>query len=215
MKQILIKNTKKFVVALICFISCAIIAGFYARGCDSVSEVKVDRNPPANPQKYNILVGQWNKSVIHAGLSSSYYLSLSDPEGTVKILNTFIRPFYEFLTPGLMKELQDITEGKKYSFFIFYLEFLERHRINDRVSFSIEQSSPDIKKVINGLTKQDTLNVRGIKIIASMNNPCVYLKMFQDELYKKGVTRNLESCDDFIINKGKYPNFYELVSKGE
>jgi len=214
-KKFLIENIKKLIVVSICFVNCVIIAGFYVRGCNSVSDVKVDRKPPVNPQKYNILAEQWNQSVIYADLGSSYYLPRSDPEGTIKALNAFVRPFYEFSTPEIVKELQEITKGRQYSFFVFYLEFLERHRVNDHVSFTVEQNSPDIKKVINRLTKQDAINAKGIKIIASMNNPCVYLKMFKDELHKKGVTRNLESCDDFIINKERYPNLYELIDKGE
>lgn len=207
---------KKFKIFISLFLLLStVIVGFSVRACGHNSDVRIVKKPPLNLKKYNILAENWNRSVMNARLSSSYDLPESDPEEMIKALNTFIRPFYEFLSPDIERELEGITQGWTYSFFVFYFDFLKKHRISNKVEFATEQESLEIKKVIKQLTKEDGVNTRAVTIIASIDNPCLFLDKFKDELYKKGMLRNIRSCKDLVVDKGKYPNLYELVNKGE
>ena len=206
-------SKKKIMITILgaIFICCIVIGGVILKACNNGTNIKVAK-PAVNPKKYDILVEDWNCSVIYADLSNTYYLPESEPEDTVKILNTLVRPFFQFATPELMAELQKITQGKEYSFFVFYSNFIKKHRIQKNISFNTKQKSTEIKEVLYRLTKENTINIDLVKIIASFDKPCLFLEIFKDELHRRGMSRNIKSCKNLKVDKVEYPKIYQLIN---
>ena len=204
------KKIVKKVLVIIILLGCVPTILFVFRGCHTKSKVQIDTSH-LELNKYNILVEDWNRAVVNAKLNKSFYLPDSNPEAVISRLNDLVSPFYECHRSELQKELSTISKGKKYSFFVFYAAFLETHCIASRVTFDPNQSSNNIRKLIGEITKQDRIDTNTVAIIASMNEPCVYFDTFRDDLYEKGMTRNIRSCKELRINQSKYPLLFHLV----
>ena len=197
----------KWIIILIVFIA-AICSAVVVRGCGTRPKVPVVTALP-DTTKYDIFVENWNRSVVNAKLGKLFYLPDTDPEGVITILNSIIAPFFKCPDPAFRNELANITQGRKYSFFSFYGDFIKSHCIDTELIFNSKQDSTSIKKNIAQITKIDKINTKALIIIGSMNAPCFYLKNYRDDLYVKGMTRNIKSCEDIKIDESKYP----LISK--
>lgn len=205
------KKTKLKVIAAIALLVCFVVAVFLFQPWTNETKVAI-KSPTINPGKYNILVDDWNRSVINARLDTSHYLPDSDPQGVIKCLNGFVRPFYEPHSHQIESELQDIIQGRKYSFFVFYYGFLKKHRLRDKITFTAKQDSLEIMNELIRLTGQNSVNTRAVGIVAAMGNPCFFLKNFRHELYQRGMSRNIQTCRDIVVDKEKYPHLHDLVN---
>jgi hypothetical protein len=203
----------KLLVIVIILVCVATIV-FLTRGCRNTSKV-ITTTPHIEVNKYDILVEDWNRASVNAKLSKVFYLPDANPEAVINRLNALNRSFYKCPSQELQNELKKITQGRKYSFFVFYANFLKTYCITTSLTFDSNQSSAEIRKLISQITKQDRINTKAVAIIASINNPCLYFDTFKDDLYKKGMSKNLRSCKDLRIDKSKYPLLFELVNKKE
>ena len=199
---------------IILFLICTAILLFVIRGCRETSKVQ-DVTPNIEYNKYDIFVEDWNRAVINAKLNKSFYLPDADPQGVISKLNVLARTFHKIPSPELRTEMKLITQGRKYSFFAFYANFLESHSITTPLTFSLTQNSEAIKKLIRQITKQDSINTKAVAVIASINDPCLYFDTFHDDLYEKGMSKNIRSCKDLRIDKSKYPLLFNLLHKKE
>ena len=199
----------KWIIILIVFIA-AICSAVVVRGCSTRPKVPVITARP-DITKYDIFVENWNKYVVNAKLGKSFYLPDKDPEGVITILNGIIAPFFKCSDPFFKTELANITQGEKYSFFSFYGDFITSHCIDTELIFNSKQDSTSIKNYIAQITKIDKINTKALITIASMNAPCFYFKNYRDDLYKRGMTRNIKSCEDIKIDESKYPLIFKML----
>ena len=210
------KKSKALVILLIVgIVILAVGLGCLIKDCRHEESKTTVAKPDLNPNKYNILVEDWNRAIINAQIGNSYYLPEANPEGVIKSLNIFIKPFYESFNEKIEKDIIDIAMGRKNSFFFFYRDFLAKHRIKTKEIFSVSQSSLEIKKILKQLTGENSVNTMMISIIVSMKNPCIFLNRFKQELYGKGMSRSLQSCTDLsvIVDESKYKNLYDFIKE--
>jgi hypothetical protein len=209
-----VRKRPRKVLAIMIVLICATGVLFLIRGCRDRSKVQITA-PGEERNNYDILVEDWNRGVVNNKLGKFYYLPDTDSKGVIKKLNNFSKSFSKCRSQELQNELKTITQGKKYSFFVFYADLLKTYCVSDKVNFNPTQSSDQIRALIKKLTKQDRINTKAIAIIASLNDPCLYLYIFQNALYEQGMSKNIQSCKDIILDKAKYPVLFALISKGK
>jgi len=168
-----------------------------------------------NSGKYDILVNQWNRSVLNSDLPKSYYLKQGDPSAVVRTLNRIVKRFYTTLTPKMESELQKVTHGRDYSFFMFYYRFLKKHSTKKKISFNTSQSSLEIKNTLRQLTGGG-INTKALSIIASMGSPRTFFDLNKEYLWREGMSRNVRSSEGLKDLKGfkgveKYPNIGKSI----
>ena len=207
------KFYSKGIIILIVLV-CVTGLAFVVKGC--IDNPRAPDVPPRpDVTKYDILVEDWNRAVVNAKLNKFFYLPDTNPEGVISRLNAIIAPFYQCSDPGLKSELKKILDVKKHSFVSFYADFLNSHCVTTRLTFNSSQSSSEIRSLVGQITKQNRINTKMISIVASMNDPCFYINAYRNDLYEKGMSRNIESCEDLNISEKKYPFLFDLINKGK
>lgn len=158
-----------------------------------------NRHEFIDKNKYDILARDWNRGVNNINLGDSFRLPVGDPEKLIAKLNRIFAKFVKKNREAELHKMEEIAIKYKYSFPAFYKKFLEQYLVEKQVHFDVNESSIDVKKKILSFTKTQMLDTKTIKIIASVTDPCLFFKIYKQQLWKDGLSRNIDSCDDLHI----------------
>ncbi|MEA3332186.1 MAG: hypothetical protein U9Q58_01125, partial [Pseudomonadota bacterium] len=197
------------IIGVLCTV--CLLAGL--KGCRERPLVKKTQIIRVAPDKYEVLVEVWNKRVNSANLGEEFYLKQLDPEDTVNRLNNFFEPFFAQFTQEIKDEFIALQHEDKYSLFILYNNFLHRYNDHQKKTISTNMSGVEVKELLYKLTKNDTLDNKTIQIVAAIQNPCLFLKIFKRDLYRQGLDSRIKTCSDLKIDKDKYPFIHALLVK--
>lgn len=206
------KLYSKGIIITLILLACAISAAFLIKGCVKKPKTSMILSR-ADVSKYDILVEDWNRAVVNAKLNKFFYLPDTNPEKVISKLNAITESFYQCSDRQLKSELNRVTDSEKHSIFSFYADFLGSYCSSTKLKFNSNQSSSDIRSLIKQITKQDRINTKTLLIIASMNDPCFFIEAYRNDLYDKGMSRNIQSCKDLRVDKSKYPLLFSLINK--
>ena len=207
------KRNKNYRVLKTVFVSILILGSILliVRCCPQKQTKIKPYEPNIMIDKYDVLAEVWNKFVSQVELGEKFYLIQSDPDETVKRLNSLLKPFFSSIPKNVGLEFQKLRLEEEYSFFNYYHDFLSHYAAQDKHNISINMSSLEIKDHIYDLTKKNDIDKKTIQIVASMHDHCIFFKTNKLDLYKKGLDRRITNCQNISLDETAYPHLYAFL----
>jgi len=161
---------------------------------------------PSEPQQdFSYFVSGWNDKVRAFNLPDSLLLASTDNKTMLRQLKKYINNYALDNLDNRNNEWTKMAEKYPSSIFKFYQEFRLVHvgkkRINTNDWLNLNHSNDLFHLLQKTTANQD--NDESIKLVLASNDPCVFFALYKYELWKRGLSKNMDSCNLNIMMNQK------------